>query len=161
MTEIRFTTRRPENEHVRPEPPRSPLPGPRFAIRGAETNQPAPRRRNAWRQRMIDAERGLRLTLRMDATMFVHLFAATCILAAGFVLALSALQWAIVTLAITVVLSAETFNQLLRTLSSEAGHHLPGGMRNVVQIGAAALLITSIGAGTTIILVFVNRLQGG
>ena len=109
---------------------------------------------------MIDAERGLRLTLRMDGTMFAHLFVASCVLAAGFVLGLSAMQWAIVTLSITVVLSAETFNQLLRSLSTEAGHHLPGGMRNVIQIGAAALLITSIGAGIAIVLVFVNRLHG-
>ena len=35
-----------------------------------------------------------------------------------------------------------------------------GGMRNVIQIGAAALLITSIGAGIAIVLVFVNRLHG-
>ena len=109
---------------------------------------------------MVDAERGLRLCLRMDGTMFAHLFVASCVLAAGFLLGLTAMQWAIVSLAITVILSAETFNQLLRALWNDAGHHLPT-LRNVVRIGAAALLLTSIGAGASIVLVFVDRLRAG
>ena len=156
MPETRFRARHAEAQDDRSQP----APHRRFAVRRADVPERAARRRNAWRQRMIDAERGLRLVLRMDGTMFAHLFAASCVLAAGFLLGLTSMQWAIVTLAITVVLSAETFNQLLRALWSEAGHHLPS-LRNVVKIGAAALLLTSIGAGTAIVLVFVERLRRG
>src|SRR5919108_5081801 len=74
----------------------------------------APRRRSAWRERLIDAEAGLRLCLRSDGTMFAYLFAVTCIIAAGIVVRLDVREWALVILAVTVVLSAGIFNQMLR-----------------------------------------------
>lgn len=95
----------------------------------------------------------------MDGTLFVHLFVASCVLAAGFVLGLSAQQWAVVSLAITLVITTETFHQMLRGLWAGIGHHLPADVRDVVRIGAAAVLLSSIGAGTAIVLVFADRLR--
>ncbi|MBL8851348.1 MAG: diacylglycerol kinase family protein [Planctomycetaceae bacterium] len=160
------------------------MPESRFKVRFADTDEPAAnpspdagerwqqhdapprtgvarltRRRGAWRQRLIDAECGLRLSLRMDGTLFVHLFVASCVLAAGFVLGLSAQQWAVVSLAITLVITTETFNQMLRALWTGAGHLLPDGLRDLVRIGAAADLLASLGAGAAIVLVFADRLR--
>lgn len=95
----------------------------------------------------------------MDGTLFVHLFVTCCVLAAGLVLGLSAQQWAVVSLAIALVITTETFNQMLRALWSGIGHHLPDDVRDVVRIGAAAVLLSSIGAGAAIVLVFVDRLR--
>lgn len=143
---------------------RAPLPaGPprRFAIRDVDTGAPTGPRRCAWRQRLVDAEAGLRLSLRMDGTLFAHLFVGCCVLAAGFVLGLSAVQWAIVSLAIALVIATETFHQMLRALWNGVGHHLPAEVRDVVRIGAAAVLLASVGSGAAIMLVFVERLRGG
>lgn len=123
--------------------------------------QSAPPRRSSWRQRLIDAESGMRLGIRMDGTLFVHLFVGCGILATASVLGLGAVDWAIVVLSMTFVLSAEMFNQMLRILWKEAAHHLPVDMQNAVRIGTAAVVISSIGAVIAIGLVFARNLMSG
>lgn len=118
----------------------------------------APRRRSAWRERLIDAESGLRLCLRSDGTLFAYLFVVSCIVAAGVVVRLDVRQWSMVILAVTFVLSAGIFNQMLRLLLQGVGHHLPAAARDAAKIGATAVLLASIGAATTIILVFAQRI---
>ena len=94
----------------------------------------------------------------------MHLFVGCGILATAIVVGLSAVDWAIVVLAMTFVLSAEMFNQMLRILWKEAAHHLPSELRNAVRIGTAAVVISSIGAVIAIGLVMARNLlssQGG
>jgi diacylglycerol kinase (ATP) len=160
MPDLQFKVLRSDDESApNPQGPVRLNPSRRFSIADSTTGAAGPRR-SAWRQRLIDAEGGLRLSLRMDGTMFAHLFVACCVLAAGFVLGLSARQWAIIALAITLVITTETFHQMLRALWAGVGHHLPPAVRDVVRIGAAAVLLASIGAGTAIVLVFADRLSG-
>lgn len=121
----------------------------------------APHRRSSWRQRLIDAETGVRLGVRTDGTFFVHLFVGCGILATATVLGLSVLEWAVLILSMTFVLSAEMFNQILRILWKEAAHHLPAELRNAVRIGTAAVVISSVGAVIAIGLVMARHLVGG
>lgn len=132
----------------------------RFPVQHADPDAATGPRRCAWRQRLVDAECGLRLSLRMDGTMFAHLFVASGVLAAGFVLGLSARQWSIVAIAITLVITTETFHQMLRALWAGVGRHLPPAVRDIVHIGSAAVLLATIGSGAAIVLVFVERLRG-
>ena len=118
----------------------------------------APRRRSAWRERLIDAEAGLRLCLRSDGTLFAYLFVVSCIVAAGVVVRLDVRQWSMVILAVTFALSAGIFNQMLRLLVQSVAHHLPAGARDAAKIGATAVLVASTGASVVIILVFAQRL---
>lgn len=118
----------------------------------------APARRSPWRQRLIDAENGIRLGVRTDSTFFVHLFVGCGILATAMVVGLSAVDWAILVLSMTFVLSAEMFNQMLRILWKEAAHHLPQELRDAVRIGTAAVVISSVGAVIAIGLVFARAL---
>jgi len=115
-------------------------------------------RRSQWRQRLIEAESGLRLGLRTDGTLFVHLFIVSGILAAGLVLQLGLVQWALLVLAVTMVLSAEMFHQMLRVLWKSAGRYLPPELRNVVRIGTAAVVLSSVGAVVVLTLVFAQRI---
>jgi diacylglycerol kinase len=116
-------------------------------------------RRSQWRQRLIEAESGFRLGIRTDGTLFVHLFILSGILAAGFVLQLGLVQWALLVLAITLVLSAELFHQMLRVLWKGAERHLPSELRNVVRIGTAAVVLSSVGAVVVLALVFAQRIS--
>ena len=96
----------------------------------------------------------------MDGTLFVHLFVASCVLAAGFVLGLSAQQWAVVSLSITLVITdGDIQPDAAGGLWTGAGHLLPDGLRDLVRIGAAADLLASLGAGAAIVLVFADRLR--
>lgn len=114
-------------------------------------------RRAAWRQRLIDAERGITQSVRKDGTFFVHLFVGLAIIAAGLALELGALSWAITCLSITLVLSAEMFNQMLKILWKDAGRHLPAESRNAIRIGTAAVVLTGVGAVLAILLVYAQR----
>lgn len=118
----------------------------------------APKRRSAWRERMIDAESGLRLCLRSDGTLFAYLFTVTGIVAAGIVIRLDVREWALVILAITVVLSAGIFNQMLRLLVRSVAHHLPPSAHDAAKVGATAVTVASIGAAITVVLVFAQRI---
>jgi diacylglycerol kinase len=116
------------------------------------------RRRSPWRERLMEAESGIRLGIRADSTFFVHLFVGCAILAAAFVLGLNVVQWAIIVLAMTLVLTVEMFNQVLRVLWKNAGQHLPAEWQNAVRIGTAAVVLSSVGAVIAMLLVFGQRI---
>ena len=103
----------------------------------------------------------MRLGIRTDGTFFVHLFVGCGILATASVLGLSAVDWSIIVLSMTFVLSAEMFNQMLRVLWKEAAHHLPQELRNAVRIGTAAVVLSSVGAVIAIGLVFARAVLSG
>jgi len=146
----------PESRHT-PAASRMQPHSPRLSRAGRSRSAAA--RRSHWRQRLIEAESGLRIGLRTDSTLFVHLFIVSGILAAGLVLQLGLVQWALLVLAITMVLSAELFHQLLRVLWNGAGRYLPPDLRNVVRIGTAAVVLSSVGAVVVLILVFAQRIS--
>lgn len=100
----------------------------------------------------------MRLGVRTDGTLFVHLFVGCAILATAIVVGLSTLDWAILVLSMTFVLSAEMLNQMLRILWKEAAHHLPVELRNAVRMSTAAVVISSIGAVIAIGLVLARNL---
>ncbi|MEX2288504.1 MAG: diacylglycerol kinase [Planctomycetaceae bacterium] len=114
----------------------------------------APRRRAPWRQRLVDAERGITLGVRGDSTFFLHFFLATIIVGAAFVLGIGAVEWAVVLLALTLVLSAEMFNQVLRSVHDALGHQFDDSLKKAIRIGTAAVFLTMIGALITLALVF-------
>ncbi len=116
-------------------------------------------RRSAWRRRLIDAERGIALGIRTDSTQFVHLFIGLTIIAAGMVLGLGLTQWAIVSLSITLVLSTEMFNQMLKLLWKDAARDLPFESRNAIRIGTGAVVLTSVGTSLAVLLVFAQRIR--
>ena len=122
-------------------------------------NAKSRKNRAAWRQRLVDAERGFSQGLRSDSTFFVHFFVGTVIVAAGFVLGISLLQWTVVVLALTLVLSAEMFNQVLQAIWKTVGHHLSQEGVNAVRMGTAAVFVTLLGAAVTIVLIFGQRLS--
>jgi diacylglycerol kinase (ATP) len=116
-------------------------------------------RRSAWRRRLIDAERGIALGIRTDSTQFVHLFIGLTVVVAGMVLGLGLTQWAIVSLSITLVLSAEMFNQMLKLLWKDAARDLPFESRNAIRVGTGAVLLTTVGASLAVLLVFAQRIR--
>ncbi|MDF1742662.1 MAG: hypothetical protein P1V19_03145, partial [Gimesia sp.] len=51
--------------------------------------------RPEWRQRLVDAERGITFGIRLDSTFFIHFFSGSAVIAAAMLLGLSATHWAI------------------------------------------------------------------
>lgn len=110
--------------------------------------------RAPWRQRLIDVERGLTSGLRGDGAFFVHFFSMSIVVASGFVLGISLLEWTAVILSLTLILSAEMFRQVLMALLEKVGHYFDDSARTALRIASAAVFVTIIGATLTIGLIF-------
>jgi diacylglycerol kinase len=116
-------------------------------------------RRAAWRQRLVLAERGLVRGIRSDAAFFVHFFGISIVIAAAAVLGIGWMQWIAIAGCLTLVLTAEMFNQALKALAQSAGQHeSPEGQR-ALAIGTAAVLVACIGSTIVLTLVFWQRID--
>ena len=106
--------------------------------------------RPAWRRWLIDVERGLTLGVRGDSIFFVYFFLTSATIAASLVLRISLLQWTVVILALTVVLSAEMFNQSVKSLFLSLGRPLDDSVKAALRIGSAAVFVAIVGSILTI-----------
>jgi len=116
------------------------------------------RRRPAWRQRLIEVERGFATGLRGDGAFFVHFFSASIVISAAFLLGISLVEWMILVLSLTFVLSAEMFRQVLKALLERVGHYFDDSARTALRIASAAVVVAITGASAAIGLIFVRAL---
>lgn len=116
------------------------------------------RRRPAWRQRLVEVERGVAQGVRSDSSFFAHFFIGSVILAAAFVLGLPLLHWLIVILALTLVLCAEMFRQSLRAVVDSIGLRFPESVQRARRIGTAAAFVAMTGALLCLGVIFGHRL---
>lgn len=121
-------------------------------------------RRPAWRQRLIQAERGLAWGLRADSVFFVHFFGISLVISAGLAFGLELWQWVAIVLSLTVVLSAEMFQQALKLLAglsapADNSAPLPGATpaARALSIGTAAVLVACLGSTLVLALIFTQR----
>ena len=117
------------------------------------------RRRSAWKQRMRDVERGMTLGFRRDCTFFVHFFVSSVVVAAGLVMGLGLVQWGMLVLSLTIVLTAEMFQQVLKTILESLGHHFPDSARRAERIGGAGVFVAFVGTIITLSIIFTERLM--
>ena len=99
------------------------------------------RSRGSWRQRLIDAEQGFRFGLRSESTLYATLFAVLAIGAAAIVLGVSALEAAVLVVALTQSVAC-TF---MRLIVKEAT-----GPRSTAQRLAAAAALASAAGGLAV-----------
>ncbi|MGE3313490.1 MAG: diacylglycerol kinase family protein [Planctomycetaceae bacterium] len=116
------------------------------------------RRRPVWRQRLVEIERGFSLSLRGDGALFVHFFSASVVIAAGFTLGVSLVEWSVIVTSLTLVFSAEMFRQMLKSLLQKLGHYFDDQGRAVLRIAAATVVLTAVGATTAVGLIFARAI---
>ena len=104
------------------------------------------------------AVKGLKIVLRSQQNIWIHLTIACIVVVSGFSAKLSATEWCIIVLAIFLVLAMETVNSAIEKLVDfiSPGFHEQAGM--VKDISAAAVLITAIGAVIVGFIIFIPRL---
>lgn len=116
------------------------------------------RRRAAWRQRLVEAERGITQGFRGDSTLFGHLFVASVIVAAALVLSIPLVQWAVLILALSLVLAAEMFQHALKAIVLQIGSAPNEHAEKALRVGTAAVFVAITGATTIVVLLFGSRL---
>ncbi len=103
-------------------------------------------------QSFVYAGRGVWL-LRSEPNARIHLLATAFALIAGAALGLSGLEWALIVVAIALVLTAEALNTAIEQLANALmpNHHpLVGSAKD---LGAGAVLIAAVGAAVIGVLV--------
>ncbi|MGC1273473.1 MAG: diacylglycerol kinase family protein [Planctomycetaceae bacterium] len=116
------------------------------------------RKRSAWRQWLIEAERGITAGFRSDSVFFVHLFAGSLAVAAAVLLGLDATQWGIVILALSMTIASELFHQVLKQLGGLVDPTEPAPAAALRRFGAAAVAVATIGSVTAISVILGSRL---
>ncbi len=106
------------------------------------------------------AARGVAVVLRTQHNAWLHAIATGVVLAAGFFVGLSRLEWCAIVLAMVAVWTAEALNtaiEIVVDLASPDVHPLAGRAKDVA---AGAVLISACGAVVVGILVFAPHLFG-
>lgn len=102
----------------------------------------------------INAFNGLKLGLLHERNMKLHLLAAVLVIAAGLVLELDAMRWAVLVLTVSAVIAAELFNTALENVVDMITSQFSQTAKLVKDTAAAAVLVVSIAAAIIGILVF-------
>jgi diacylglycerol kinase len=107
----------------------------------------------------VQAERGLVRGVRSDSAFFVHFFGISIVIAAAVVLGIGWMQWIAIAGCLTLVLTAEMFNQALKALAQSGGQHSSPDGQRALAIGTAAVLVACVGSLIVLTLVFWQRFE--
>jgi len=100
----------------------------------------------SWLQKFYYAFRGIALGTRRQSSFVVHAFAAVAVVIAATVLQVGLTGWCLLTLCITIVLTAEMFNSALERMAKAIDVQQNLHLADALDISSAAVLIASLGA---------------
>lgn len=100
----------------------------------------------------------MRQGLRSDGSFFSLVFVAAAVIVSAFAFGFPIVEWAVLILALTVVLSAQMFHQLLKMLWQHEGRLLSRRTQDALRIGTAAVFVTMTGSLTVCGLLFARRI---
>ena len=115
-------------------------------------------RRERWQRKFAHAFRGTIAGMHGHSSFYVHLPAAAAVLVLAAVLRMHAWQWAVLTLAIGLVLSLELFNSALELLSRGLSREQNERVGRALDVAAGAVLVGSLTAAATGAIAFLTRL---
>ncbi|MFZ2167472.1 MAG: diacylglycerol kinase family protein [Minisyncoccia bacterium] len=101
---------------------------------------------------------GLMLAWREEANFRVEVLCAVVVYALGALLGLSVLEWGVIVLVISIVLTAEAFNTALEELCDKFQPTHDPHIKKIKDLAAAAVLLASIGALITGLIIFIPHL---
>src|SRR5512135_3148816 len=96
--------------------------------------------------------------LRTQANLRIHILAAACVIITGLVLQINTIEWAILTVTIMIVMSAELFNTAIEAVVDRVGSEPHPLSKIAKDMAAGAVLIGAIGAVVVGLLILGPRL---
>ncbi|MBN1910129.1 MAG: diacylglycerol kinase [Pirellulales bacterium] len=117
------------------------------------SNMPERQPERSWSAKFGDAFRGLKQGVRGQSSFFVHFFVAAAVVVAGLGVGVSRLEWCVLVLCMTIVLSAEMFNSALESMARAVTRQHDTDLGGALDIGSAAVLLASIGAAVVGLLI--------
>lgn len=106
------------------------------------------RRSSSWLLKFGNASRGIKIAVRSEVSFFVHLFVTAIVLVTGLQLSLSRLDWAMLVLSISGVITAELCNTAIERLARAITRQENPEIRDALDIASGAVLAASLGAAS-------------
>lgn len=114
-----------------------------------------PKKRSAWRARLIDAEKGFSFGFRSGSALFTQIFIGLTIIVTAMVFRIGELQWIALVVAMATGFAAELFHLAILALSEDLESNAPA---KASKLSAAGLLMTTIASSTVIVYILGSRL---
>ena len=110
-----------------------------------------------WTTKFVDAFRGMREGVRGGTSFRDHSVIAFAVVIAAAGLRMSALEWCVILLCITIVFSAEYFNTALEAMARAVTKETDPHIRDALDVAAGAVLTAAMGSVVVGALVFGHR----
>ncbi|MBN2586495.1 MAG: diacylglycerol kinase family protein [Candidatus Fermentibacteraceae bacterium] len=101
------------------------------------------------------AMRGIWTLLATQSNARIHLAALVTVVAAGLIMDISLVEWALITLSVALVFSAEAMNSALEFLADHTAPQWHDSVQKAKDLAAGAVLLAALGALVVGLLVFV------
>jgi diacylglycerol kinase (ATP) len=101
---------------------------------------------------------GLKVAFRDEHNMWIHGTATVCVLVAGALLGLSAMEWVAVAIVIGMVISAEVVNSALERTADFVKAERDDRKRDIKDLGAGAVLVCAIAAAVVGMIIFLPKI---
>jgi diacylglycerol kinase len=101
---------------------------------------------------------GLMLVFKEEHNARIHLVAALLAVIAGFLLKISLVEWCIVIILITLVISLEIVNSSIENLANVVSPDYHPTIKKVKDLAAAAVLCAAIAAVIVAMLIFIHKI---
>lgn len=111
-----------------------------------------------WVNKFRNAFRGCRRGIRGEISFFVHFLVTSAVVLAGVCLQISHLEWCLLLLCVSTVLTAEMFNSSLERLAKAVDRQFNPLVGESLDIASGAVLIAALGAVAVGLAIFVRPL---
>ena len=101
---------------------------------------------------------GLKILIKEEHNARIHFFAAIVVVAAGFLLKISILEWIAITFAIGFVITAEILNASIENVADFISPKNHNTIKKIKDLAAAAVLVSAITAFAIGMLVFIPKI---
>lgn len=101
------------------------------------------------------AFRGIGTLLKTQMNARIHLLALITVLILGFLVGLDLIDWALISLSVAIVLSAEAMNSALEFLADHTAPEWHDSVQKSKDLAAASVLLAAVGACVVGLIVFI------
>ncbi|MDY0077002.1 MAG: diacylglycerol kinase family protein [Bacteroidales bacterium] len=101
---------------------------------------------------------GLKLLLKEEHNSWIHLFAAFCVVIAGFIFDLSAFEWIAIVFAIGLVVTLELINSAIENIADFVSPEKQAKIKKVKDLAAAAVLVGAVTALVVGLIIFIPKI---
>ena len=101
---------------------------------------------------------GFKILIKEEHNARIHLFAAACVLIAGFALKISTFEWIAIVFAIGFVITLEIINSAIENISNFISPEKHESIKKIKDLAAAGVLLSAVTALIIGLIIFIPKI---